>query len=166
MDEKQCKKCGAVRPLDDFYRDANALDGHRPECIPCARAIRRAWYERNREKAIADVKRWQAGNRERHLATQRVRRSRPEVKRRERAGYLKRTFGITLDEYDALLAAQGGGCAICNRPPNETISLHVDHDHTTGRTRGILCVRCNNALGLLQEDARLFAAAVTYLAGR
>ena len=166
MDEKICRKCERVRPLDEFYRDTNARDGRRPECIPCARALRRAWYQRNREKAIADVKRWQAENRGRHLETQRVRRQRPEVKQRDRAGHLKRKYGMTLGQYDALLAAQGGGCAICHRPPNDVISLHVDHEHSSGRVRALLCVRCNNGLGLFDEDPALFAAAVTYLTAR
>jgi hypothetical protein len=54
-------------------------------------------------------------------------------------------------------------CAICKAPPNDVISLHVDHEHGTGRVRGCLCVKCNNAIGLFDEDPALFAAAVRYL---
>ena len=61
-----------------------------------------------------------------------------------------------MDEY-------GGGCFICARPPREDISLHVDHDHSTGKVRGILCFRCNNALADFQEDVRLLAKAADYL---
>ena len=60
------------------------------------------------------------------------------------AAYKSRT-GIPLAEYDALLAAQGGGCAICGNPP-KTRRLHVDHDHKTGKVRGLLCHRCNRRL--------------------
>lgn len=63
-----------------------------------------------------------------------------------------------------MLAAQGGGCFICGRPPRDDISLHVDHDHSTGALRGILCFCCNNALADFQEDPALLARAVTYLA--
>jgi hypothetical protein len=62
-------------------------------------------------------------------------------KRKPRAAQL----GITDDDYEALLAAQGGGCAICGNPP-KTRRLHVDHDHKTGKVRGLLCHRCNRAL--------------------
>jgi hypothetical protein len=81
----------------------------------------------------------------------------------DRKSHLKRTFGITLDDYDRLLAAQGGGCAICGRPPREDIALHVDHDHATGKVRGILCFKHNNALGDFDDDAELLQRALAYL---
>jgi hypothetical protein len=87
----------------------------------------------------------------------------PEGKLRQRAGHLKRKYGITIEQYDAMLEAQGGGCFICGRPPREDISLHVDHDHFTGQVRGILCFRCNNALADFQEDPILLAKAAAYL---
>ena len=62
---------------------------------------------------------------------------------------LKRRYGITSEEYDALLESQGGGCALCGATTNgkqATRSLHVDHDHQTGRVRGILCGPCNQGL--------------------
>jgi Recombination endonuclease VII len=62
-------------------------------------------------------------------------------RRKPRAAQL----GITDADYQALLASQGGGCAICDHPPR-TRRLHVDHDHKTGKVRGLLCHRCNRAL--------------------
>jgi hypothetical protein len=62
-----------------------------------------------------------------------------------------------------MLAAQGGGCAICARPPRPDISLHVDHDHATGRLRGILGWPCNNLLGDVHDDMSLLLAAAEYL---
>lgn len=70
----------------------------------------------------------------------------------DRRSHLKRKFGMTIEQYDEMLAAQGGGCFICGRPPREDMSLHVDHDHSTGAVRGILCFRCNNALADFGED--------------
>jgi Recombination endonuclease VII len=54
-------------------------------------------------------------------------------------------LGVGDDEYARLLKAQGGGCAICGAKP-KTRRLHVDHDHKTGKVRGLLCHRCNRAL--------------------
>jgi hypothetical protein len=65
-----------------------------------------------------------------------------------------------------MLAEQGGGCGICRKPPREDISLHVDHDHITGRIRGLLCFTCNNALGDFEDDASLLRSAVTYVEQR
>ena len=77
---------------------------------------------------------------------------------------LRRKYGISAVEFDALLAAQGGGCAICSVAVNQDAnSLAVDHCHTTGVVRGILCGRCNKALGLFQDDPTLLERAVIYL---
>ena len=62
-----------------------------------------------------------------------------------------------------MLAAQDGVCAICGRPPTEGISLHVDHDHESGARRGLLCFRCNNSLGDLEDDSDLLRRAAAYL---
>jgi len=74
---------------------------------------------------------------------------------------LKRDFGITIEEYDAMLTKQGGVCAICKRPPNKN-RLAVDHDHTTGEVRGLLCPSCNRAVGYF-ENGTWRQAAENYL---
>lgn len=160
---KQCKKCLRALPLDAFYRASGMRDGHRSECIECYNLVRKAKYPEIRERAIARAKAWQQANPERHNENQRRRRTRPEVKARERAGHLRRKFGITAEDYDRLLAEQDGRCAICRRKPNSRISLHVDHEHRTKRVRGLLCFRCNNALGDFGDDAALLVTAIDYL---
>ena len=139
-------------PLDEFYRAAGTKDGLRGECKACTSQDKRRRYLADPETAIARVKRWQQANPDRVNATQRARGARPEVKQWARAEHLMRKYGITVEQYDEMLAAQGGGCCIGGRPPREDISLHVDHDHFTGEIRGILCFRCNNALADLQDD--------------
>ncbi len=59
-------------------------------------------------------------------------------------------YGITLEEYEALNVAQDGRCAICRGWEGKR--LHVDHDHDTGRIRGLLCPRCNRALAQVGDD--------------
>lgn len=71
--------------------------------------------------------------------------------------------GISADEFDALLAAQGGGCAICGAVPERVAGLHLDHCHETGAIRGICCSRCNHGLGLFRDDPELLEAAARYL---
>lgn len=70
---------------------------------------------------------------------------------------------MTLADYERLLDSQGGVCGICFDPPPAGVSFHVDHDHHTGRVRALLCVRCNNALGQLNEDPMLVEMAAEYL---
>jgi len=88
---------------------------------------------------------------------------RPGKPQANRASSLKRHFNLTLEEYAAMNTAQGGTCAICNCPPGDT-PLCVDHCHTTGRVRGLLCRLCNTALGQFQDSMERLARAILYLA--
>jgi hypothetical protein len=160
---KRCKKCGAIKALEDFYRCAGTRDGHRGDCKVCNLEAKHERYVADPTAAKARAKRWQQANPERVNATQRLRRAKPEAKLQARASHLQRKYGMTIEQYEAMLEAQGGGCFICGRPPRDDISLHVDHDHSTGKIRGILCFCCNNALADFQEDPSLLRKAVEYL---
>jgi AraC-like DNA-binding protein len=116
---------------------------------------------RNREREIARVKAWQQANPERLKAWREKNRDRRLEQLREI--HLRNKFGLTPDEYDRIFKAQAGLCALCKSPPTPGISLHVDHDHGTGEIRGLLCVRCNNAIGLLREDPDLMRRAARYV---
>lgn len=89
-------------------------------------------------------------------------------RRREvyRRAHLKRLYGITPEDFDAMLAAQGGCCAICGTDtPRGRGRFHVDHCHTTGRVRGLLCTLCNTSLHRAELDGWLERAAA-YLKGQ
>jgi hypothetical protein len=107
----------------------------------------------------------------RALANARARRFRAKLApderhRRERANNLKSKYGITVEEYDVMLAAQGGVCAICGKPPTgkppAQTCLHVDHDHESEVVRALLCGGCNAAIGSLGTP-ELLEAAIHYL---
>ena len=75
-----------------------------------------------------------------------------------------RKYGLTEDEYQEILKGQGGGCAICGASSSKYgRRLAVDHDHSTGVIRGILCKTCNSILGAWDDDAERFSAAAKYL---
>ena len=76
-----------------------------------------------------------------------------------RAFHLKRRYNVDAVQVEWLKLQQGGVCAICRK--NEPV--HVDHDHLTGRVRGILCFNCNRGLGKLGDDADLLRKALDYL---
>lgn len=79
------------------------------------------------------------------------------------SGMIEKTYGLTGAEYDRLLLLQGGRCAICRQRPGKK-RLAVDHDHVTGRVRGLACVRCNHdLLGAAHDDVDILKAAVFYL---
>lgn len=105
------------------------------------------YYSSTLEKSKADKKAWS---------------SLPSNKRRAYDRQLKNTYGISIEQYEVMIADQGGGCAICNRQPGNR-RLHVDHCHETGKIRGILCSGCNTALGLLNDNPDLIDKASDYL---
>jgi len=157
---KRCKKCGELKPFQEFYRATGMADGYRSDCKACNLAAKRAWYQANRETVIAKVRQWQRDHKD--IVNERNRAYREANPSAMRDWHLQRAFGMTQADYDAILRAQGGGCAICGKPPG-TRSLHIDHDHESGEIRGLLCVSCNNALGQFKDDVELLARACSYL---
>lgn len=73
---------------------------------------------------------------------------------------LRRCYGLSRQDYEALLASQGGACAICTRPPGDP--LVVDRARVTGVVRGLLCRRCKAAITCFNEDPRLLSLAIAY----
>ena len=158
---KQCRICDEFKEFDQFHRSAGMRDGRRNECKPCFRELQQARCAADPDRVKKRVLAWQRANREQYRQYQRAyRRARPGL---ERDGHLRRKFGITQRDCLAMLEAQGGGCALCERPPSKQRSLHVDHDHATGAIRGLLCFTCNNGLGQFREAPAVFEAALTYL---
>jgi hypothetical protein len=88
----------------------------------------------------------------------------PEHRQWKRDNELRRVYGITRDELAAMIAAQDGKCAICHGAPNGAGDrLHIDHCHNTNKVRGLLCSRCNTAIGLLGDDPERAESAAAYL---
>ena len=113
------------------------------------RAYSRARYWRKRDEIIAYNK---------------ERRSCPIASRAERDWWLRRDFGITLADYERMLEEQSGGCAICRATVSSNGSrLAVDHCHSTGTVRGVLCLSCNHGLGRFKDDPRRLRRAAEYL---
>lgn len=152
---KTCNECLVSQPEDRFDRNSNQSDGRDPRCKVCRKEAKRISLEANPvspEKRREYVRRYK----ERH----------PErVKQQERRQSLKSKFGMTVEQYDGMLAEQGGVCAICESAPTKR-ALAVDHDHTDGSVRGLLCSSCNTALGLLSDSPAAVRAALTYLEKR
>jgi hypothetical protein len=162
---KRCRHCQEEKPLGEYYADKAARDGHRPECKACTASRRKVWYERNKQREVRRVVAWQQANPEHYAKRQQAYKDSGRKAIADRKSHLKRKYGITLEQYDAMLTAQLGVCAICSEKPGD-LTLHVDHDHATGAVRALLCIRCNNALGLFQESQLLFQAAADYLGRR
>lgn len=124
------------------------------------------WKAANPERFKESRKKSVSANRDARNQKQRERyRTDEEYRKRKRIrnrnSSLKR-FGLTPNDYQDVLDEQGGGCAICGKTARVT-TLAVDHDHKTGQVRGILCRRCNSALGLFNDDPEMLKEAARYL---
>jgi hypothetical protein len=117
--------------------------------------------ERNR---IAVQKYRQAHPDRVRAATYRWRAAHPEEFKSYQKGIVrKRLYGITTEEYDALLLSQGNKCAICCGENLGNRDWNVDHDHNTNKVRGILCHSCNLLLGHSKDNPNVLCAAIAYL---
>lgn len=138
-------------------------------------AVKR-WQLANREKANASTRAWRAANPDRVKAlnlewrakqdpAELSRRDREAYRRYRRAHHLISKFGITEEQYEAMVAAQEGKCAMptCEQKDLPEQRLAVDHDHSTGRVRALLCDKCNRGIGLLDESPERLRHAADYL---
>lgn len=130
---KTCSTCKVEKPESEFHKHRRNKDGLNYTCKNCANARTQQWRLNNPGRARVDQLRYK--------------------------------FDMAPSDYQKLLDSQGGGCAICGRvgPDAENRSLSVDHNHLTGKVRGLLCGHCNRALGMLQESPKLLRAAADYI---
>jgi hypothetical protein len=164
---KVCSVCGEAKPITEFYKAPGCVDGRRGDCRTCFQAKAKAKARRDDDPDVLEAarertRRWRAENPERYAENRRRFKESGGYKRSLRQTHLKKKYNLTLEQYDRMLEAQGGGCKICGRPPGD-IALHVDHCHITGRVRGLLCFPCNAALGHLQHDPDIIETALVYV---
>lgn len=119
---KRCVKCGVVQPLEAFYRAKGTRDGLRGDCKSCFKARAKARYPLVRERNIARAQKWREDNLERFRQNQRRMRSTPEGKAKQRAGHLKRKYGMTIETIR--LAAVETGRRLCHLRP-ATTARHI-----------------------------------------
>lgn len=139
---KTCSKCGEVKPLDAFHVNSSRRDGRASICAKCRSEYGRSYYEKNRERLLAD----------------------PE---RKRWNNLWTNFRLRREDWESMVASQGGVCASCG----EAEPTCVDHDHSCcpdkrscGEcVRALLCSRCNLLVGHLEGDLTRSLKAIEYI---
>lgn len=144
FDMQACQgTCGRTLPLGEFPRRPENRLGVAKKCKKCWSEYSREWNKKNPDKYVNS--------------------------------HLQRNYGITLDDYNVILASQHGVCAICGEipegPRNQRRGAHlifkarlvVDHDHATGKVRGLLCSTCNTGIGALKDDPATIRSALAYL---
>jgi hypothetical protein len=178
MQAKICAKCRSEKDEELFDR---MRGGRHPRCKSCRkedRAAHRANHRddinaKARERYAKDPSRWRERyRRQTERDPEALKERNRESAARHRASstntiklrYMRARYGLTIEEYDAIVAAQDGLCRICRKTPNGRWKrLAVDHDHSTGRVRGLLCHACNAGLGHFRDSVESLRAAISYL---
>lgn len=139
MTTRTCPRCNVEKDTAMYYNDASRKSGISSWCQECLKTNDRLYQINLKHKG-------------------------------RKARGLKKNFDMTYDQYVYMLKLQDNKCAICKlketarNPNNKKLrSLSVDHDHTTGAIRGLLCITCNIALGMLKDDTAIVVSALEYL---
>lgn len=159
MESKRCSKCEKELSIFSFYKRAGANSYH-SACKLCEREMAKDWYERNKEKATAKVKKWREQN------TEAVKRYRADNRQKNHRQEISRKYGVDLEWFDKQIAKQSNSCFCCKRKfewTDKQNTPHVDHCHKSKKVRGILCNRCNTVLGLCFDNKELFKNLIGYL---
>jgi len=135
--KKICKICKKEKLLEDFVKVTSRCRNERRDiCKDCARQLAKNHGVTEERKAIV------------------------------KNAKLKATYGITLEQYNTMIVNQGNRCKICNKSfinEDKILRINIDHDHITGKIRGILCSKCNSILGYASDNITILMNAVKYL---
>lgn len=166
MDTKLCCICNEVKPAtkEFFHKRSSGEDGFRCDCKECRKLKRTKDY--NRPTKICSKCKIEYPNDGLHFnnldgvkcKTRAI--CRKCHKKTSRKVHLKRKYNITLENHKLMIDSQEGKCAICNRLPKRLV---IDHSHTSGKIRGLLCDTCNSGLGMFKENKKFMENAIKYL---
>lgn len=167
--EKRCSKCGNTKPIDEFGFSRPKV--RRADCKKCQNLYNKEYLMthpvvaakikknvQSYRKVYNQVNKAKRGNYLRHWAESNT----TAVKARK----LKYKYGISLDDYDYMMEKQGFCCMLCDKEfqlHKGRYSAHVDHDHKTGKIRGLLCFQCNIGLGSFKDDQAILSRAIRYI---
>ena len=133
-------------------------------CEDCGEEIRRTGTNHKRCEECAKKRRKEYEQSPEYKAAQKKYNQSPEYKAAQKKRRLKREYDITLDQYNEMLDAQDGRCAVCGIVFVGTKPPHIDHDHVTLKVRGLLCAQCNSGLGQFKDSPIILRRALAYLA--
>lgn len=141
---KRCSTCKQTKEIKNFWKNTRYLDGYMGVCKSCRNSAKRKQREdpeyRNKEN-----------------------RKRRETRGTTRWVNIKAKYGLTEEDYNLIITDQKDKCLICEEELKEP---HIDHCHTTGRVRGVLCSRCNTGLGKFKDSVQMLEKAKQYLRGQ
>lgn len=161
---KPCSTCRIEQPLKQFHRHSRSKDGLKGQCKSCVAARTKIYVAGLTEPRRPNRSPESISRRRRYHTTYQLNYNKtPKGKLAHYKFLIKKKYGITWDQYQSLLTSQNGLCAICNKGESPKRRLAIDHCHKTNRVRGLLCIKCNRALGYLCDDPAIVRSALEYL---
>lgn len=154
---KECSNCKETKEVSEFGIDKYTNDGFNIRCKLCKRLKEKLNRLLKPEIYKKEPHKWREYNKKCY--------NKPEQKRKHKNRALIKRFGITLDDFERMLNEQDGVCKICSEKEKvrNNLNLSVDHCHKTGKVRGLLCNRCNRAIGFMEDNVQLLKNAIKYL---
>lgn len=157
-----CQDCKAILNTDNWSPSLRGETGHSPRyiCRICWTARQRKYASNTPQEALREMKNASRINRESKWSHER----KVEENRRRYGNWLKKKYGITIEDYDRMMISQSRRCAICRtEEPSGKGRFHVDHCHESNKVRGLLCTSCNMMLGLARDCVGILNTAIKYL---
>jgi hypothetical protein len=179
METKLCSKCKNEKELSNFSKDSGNKDSLYSWCKACVklhqkenkdriRIQQKSWRKKNKIHVAKYTKRYDLINKKKRTLQKRLHRQKFSDIYKDKK--LRKLFGITYLDYYYLLESQNGVCAICGKEETlrhfkygTLLDLAVDHDHKTGKVRGLLCSDCNKGIGIFQDNPERLQTAINYL---
>lgn len=158
---KECSSCHQVKEDSEFQKSRVNKDRLHHYCRVCNSAAVAEWRKRNPNAA----KESREARKEKISEYSKEYYKKQETQDRMRRNALVRKYGITVSDYDAMLVSQNSVCKICGEVNKDGKPLSVDHSHNTGKVRGLLCSKCNIALGMIRENESILSKMREYLFG-
>lgn len=144
---KKCLSCSKEKAFSEFHKSRIQKDGFSVYCKSCKKIDGEIYRKKNNDV----IKKRRREKKEKN----------PNI---DRDWWYRKTYGIDIDTYNRMFIEQGGLCKCCGRHQSEfKKSLCVDHHHSTGIVRGLLCIQCNSAIGYVREDASVLRRMIDYI---
>ena len=171
---RECTDCKLTFPITEFrltnYAKLKGGTNRYRRCRLCENKKNREHYRKTHNVRIEAIHKYKQSEKGKSTRAAWIANNKPSMKRARRKHHLKKTFGLTLAQFEALKEQQGNVCAICLEPPKPirvgggvAEDLYVDHGHLTGMVRGLLCHKCNTLIGHAGEKIEVLRAAIAYL---
>ncbi len=150
LKNKVCSICHEMKPRSDYYLRSKAKGWISAKCKKCQLAYYSNWIKNK------------PGKHAQYSRAQRVKNP-SKFKAKAHKARLRYLYDISVDQFDSMFRGQNGACAICGKQNLNGRRLCIDHDHKTGKVRGLLCSPCNGFLGQIDDDKSAALKAIQYL---